>query len=287
MFKKLGSILLGITLLFTITACSDVVETAAAEEGVYVSVDINPSVEFIVDEDDNIVSYNFLNDDAAVLCVDEDFIGMNIEDAIARFLELATAAGYIDIDGNDNAVLITVLGDENDDLVGEIQERVKNRIMRFFAMRYINGQVLTEDFTQADLVAQADELGVTPGKLKLALLAQTVDAELTLDDALEMAVKDLLAIIKVAHQAEMAELTDEELALRQAQKVILMSQFQARLQEHLEANTDLTEEQIEARMAIIRNAVRTESRATWEERLEEWKQRVEERQENTNNSSGN
>ena len=50
MFKKLGSVLLGVTLLLGIAACTDGVETAAA--GVYVSVDINPSIEFIVDEED-------------------------------------------------------------------------------------------------------------------------------------------------------------------------------------------------------------------------------------------
>ena len=153
------------------------------------------------------------------------------------------------------------------------------------AMRYINGEVLTEEFTQEDLIAQAEELGVTPGKLKLALLAQTIDEELLLDDALVMSVKDLLAIVRAEHQAIMAELTDEEIALRQAKKEVLMKRFRAKLTDHVSKNPQLTDEEIEERVNQIRAKKSFESRKTWEERLDEWKQRVEDRQENTTGQS--
>jgi len=291
MFKKLGTILVGVTLLVGIAACTDAVETEAA--GVYVSVDINPSIEFIIDEDDNVVSYNLTNEDAEVICVDIDFVGMNIDDAVELFVELATEAGFIDVDGEDNAVLITVLGDDDDDeLVEGVKDGIRNRVMRFMATRYINGQVLTEDFTQADLVAQANELGVSPGKLKLALLAQLVEGteastatpsaitveEIPIEVYLEMSVKDLLAIVKDQHQADMAELTEEELALRQAKKAVLMAQFRLKLVEHISNNPHLTEDQIEARVEAIRSRATTQTRNSWDERLDDWKQGVEKRQ---------
>ncbi len=288
MFRKLGSVLLGVTLLFGIAACTEsAVEAEAA--GTYVAVDINPSVEFVVDEDDFVESYNLLNEDAEIICSETDFIGMNIEDAVELFVELATEAGFIDTEGEDNAVLITVLGDEETDLeeelTSQLRERIRNRVMRFMATNYINGEVLTEDFTQEDLVTQATELGVSPGKLKLALLAQTIDEELLLDDALAMPVKDLLAMVREAHQEVMDELTEEELALRQQQKVALINQFKQRLEDHVAANPDLTEEQIENRIEAIREHVATETRTTWEERIEDWKERVETRNENNNNES--
>ncbi len=250
MFKKLGTILLSVSLLFGIAACSSAVETEAAE--LYVSVEINPSIEFIVDEDDNVISYNLLNEDAEVLCVDVDFIGMNIDDAVELFVELATEAGFIDVDSDDNEVLITVFGDEKSEIPKLIRERIRNRIMRFMAMNYINGVVLTEDFTQEDLVAQAAELGVAPGKLKLALLAQTIDEELLLEDALAMEVKDLLEIVREHHKEVISEMTDEQLALRRLRKARLINQFRIRWEQRIQNNPNLTEEQIEARIAEIR-----------------------------------
>ena len=250
MFKKLGTILLSVSLLFGIAACSSAVETEGAE--LYVSVEINPSIEFIVDEDDNVISYNLLNEDAEVLCVDVDFIGMNIDDAVELFVELATEAGFIDVDSEDNEVLITVFGDEESEIPKLIRERIRARIMRFMAMNYINGIVLTEDFTQEDLVAQAEELGVAPGKLKLALVAQTIDEELLLEDALAMEVKDLLEIVREHHKEAISEMTDEQLALRRAEKARLINQFRIRWENRIANNPNLTEEQVDARIAEIR-----------------------------------
>lgn len=135
MFKKLGTVLLGASLLFEIAACSSTVETEAAN--IYVSVDINPSIEFIIDENDNVISYNLLNEDAEVLCVDVDFIGMNIEEAVELFVELATEAGFIDVDSEDNEVLITVFGDEESEVPAIVREKIRTRVMRFINLNII------------------------------------------------------------------------------------------------------------------------------------------------------
>jgi len=289
MFKKLGMVLLSVTLLFGIAACTEAPQVEVEAAGIYVAIDINPSIEFIVDEDDNIVSFNLINEDAEVICAGVDFIGMNIEEATALFLELAAEGGFLDVTSDDNAVLITVLGDDETELEEELTEqlklRVRNRVMRFMAMNYINGEVLTEDFTQEDLVAQAEELGVSPGKLKLVLLAQTIDEELVLEEALEMPVKDLLAIVREHHQEVMSEMTEEELALRQEQKEALTQQFKQKLIDHVSSNPNLTEEQIETRVNAINEHKATETRTTWEERAKEWKKRVEQRQEDNGNES--
>ena len=41
---------------------------------------------------------------------------MNVDDAVELFVETATAAGYVDPDGEDNAVLITVITDDDEDV---------------------------------------------------------------------------------------------------------------------------------------------------------------------------
>ncbi len=252
MLKRLGTVVLGITLLLGLAACteSQQVEVEAAE--LYVSVEINPAIEFIVDEEDIVISYNLLNEDAAVICVDVDFVGMNIDDAVELFVQLATEAGFIDVDAEDNEVLITVLGDDADGVPATIRERLRNRVMRYMAMNYINGIVLTEDFTQEDLIAQADELGVAPSKLKLVLVAQTIDEELTLEAGLEMETSELLEILRVNHQEEISQMTPEQLAERRIERARLVNRFRNKLEDRVSNNPNLTDEQIENRIHEIR-----------------------------------
>jgi hypothetical protein len=278
MFKKLGSLLLAVTAIAALAACTDLSNEVS---GYYVSVDINPSIEFIVDEENVVESFIFLNEDAAVLCVDLDFIGMTVDDAIELFIETATEAGYVDPEGDDNAVLITVLGEDGEDeYVEAIKERLRQRVIRHFAKNYINGVVLTEDFTQEDLVAEAEALGVTPGKLKLAYAAIVADDTLVLEDLLEMPVKDILAVVRELHDEEW-----EQYKLEQ------MEQLRSRLQERIDANQDrldqfianhpeLTEEEIDAIIAQRQQQVREETRETWQQRIEQWK----EAREQNNNS---
>lgn len=281
MFKKLVTVALGVAVVLTLAACSDTTLESNASE-IIVGVDINPSIEFIVDENDIVTSFNLVNEDALILCSEIEFIGMNIEDAIELFIQLATEAGFIDIEAEDNAVLFTILGGDEDQLVARLQERIRVRAVSFFARNFINAEIFTEDFTQVDLLAQAEELGINAGKLKLILLAQTYDETLTIEAGVEMAVKDLVAQVRAAQIEVMENLTDEEkLELRQ-QKLALMNQFQHRLQTHLENKTDLTDDEIEAIVNRTQHTIRTTSREQWEEVAETWRNIVNERQKNNN-----
>jgi hypothetical protein len=269
MLKKLGTLVLGLAIVLTLSACSDQVSEVDASE-FYVAVDINPSIEFIVDEEDIVTSYNLVNEDALILCADIDFIGMNIEDAVELFIELATEAGFIDIEAEDNAVLFTVLGGDDEAL-------------RYFARNFINAEIFTEDFTQEDLVLQAEELGITPGKLKLILLAQNYDETLTIEVGIDTPVKDLVAQIRAAQKEIMENLTDEERAELAEQKDALMNQYSNRLENHLQQNTELTDDEIDEIVNRVENTIRTTTREQWEEAAETWRNILEERRQNNSN----
>lgn len=278
MFKKLGSLVLGIAAVFALTACTSAAVDASE---FYVAVDINPSIEFIVDENDIVTSFNLVNTDAELLCFDVDFIGMNIADAIELFIEKATDAGFIDVEAdleNPNAVLFTILGGDSEELVLQLQERIRERASRYFARNYINAEIFTEDFTQADLIAQATELGVSPGKLKLALLAVNYDETLTLEAALELPVKDLVAQLRAVQVELKAEFTNQQKADLLQQRTALMNQFQNRLQTHLENKAELTEDEIDALVNQIMTQERTTTRTSWDNAAEAWRLLVQERQ---------
>lgn len=269
MLKKLSSLVLGLVAVLTLAACTDEMGTVS---GYYVAVDINPSIEFIVDEDENVESFIFLNEDAAILCAELDFTGMNIDDAIELFVQTATEAGYIDPEGEDNAVLITVLGEEDEEPnMEQVRERLQKRILSHFARNYINGVVLTDDFSQEDLVAEAESLGVSPGKLKLAYAAQYSDETLLLEDLLEMPVKDLMAMVRELHAEGWAEFKEEKRAEYQARLQERIERYEDRLEEFKANHPELTEDEINQIVEQRKAEIRENAQQRWEDRVTEWR----------------
>ena len=115
MKKRLISIFIIATLILTaisFTSCSN----AKPEEGVVtrMTVDINPSVEFMIDDQNKIVSVTALNDDGSILIVGEAFVGKTPEEAIEMMVTLASDTGYL-VQGNaeasENTVKISISGD--------------------------------------------------------------------------------------------------------------------------------------------------------------------------------
>ena len=95
------------------TSCSN---KAKPEEGsvTRMTVDINPSVEFMIDDQNKIVSVTALNDDGSILIVGEAFVGKTPEEAVEMMVTLASDTGYL-VQGNaqvtENTVKISVSGD--------------------------------------------------------------------------------------------------------------------------------------------------------------------------------
>ena len=115
MKKRLISIFLLCALFLTaisFTSCSN----AKPEEGsvTRMTVDINPSVEFMIDDQNKIVSVTALNDDGSILIVGEAFLGKTPEEAVEMMVTLASDTGYL-VQGNaevsENTVKISVSGD--------------------------------------------------------------------------------------------------------------------------------------------------------------------------------
>ena len=75
----------------------------------YVQIEVNPRVEFITDKYFNVVSARPINEDAKILLAGVDYLGMDVDEASVDFVDLCAKAGYIDVDGENNAVNITVI----------------------------------------------------------------------------------------------------------------------------------------------------------------------------------
>ena len=112
---RLRSIFLLCATLFvalSLASCSK----AMPEEGsvTRMTVDINPSVEFMIDDQNKILSVTALNDDGSILIVGETFVGKTPEEAVEMMVTLASETGYL-VSGNaqmtENTVKVSVSGD--------------------------------------------------------------------------------------------------------------------------------------------------------------------------------
>ena len=156
MKKRLISIFLLCTLFLTaisFTSCSN----AKPEEGsvTRMTVDINPSVEFMIDDQNKIISVTALNDDGSILIVGEAFVGKTPEEAIEIMITLASDTGYL-VQGNaeasENTVKISVSGDSKyaEQLKKDITEKANDTLKALD----INGKVEKVEALKIDALRQ-------------------------------------------------------------------------------------------------------------------------------------
>lgn len=156
MKKRLISIFLLCILFLTaisFTSCSN----AKPEEGsvTRMTVDINPSVEFMIDDQNKIVSVTALNDDGSILIVGEAFVGKTPEEAIEMMVTLASDTGYLvqgNVEASENTVKISVSGDSKyaEQLKKDITEKANDTLKALD----INGTVEKVEALEIDALRQ-------------------------------------------------------------------------------------------------------------------------------------
>lgn len=78
------------------------------------TVDINPSVEFILDEENRVLSVAALNDDGAILIAGEAFVGKTAEEAVRMVVSISAETGYLvkgELNADENGVTVSLTGD--------------------------------------------------------------------------------------------------------------------------------------------------------------------------------
>lgn len=94
----------------------------------YVQIEVNPKVEFICDKHYKVVSCYPLNNDAEVVISDLNLKGLPIDKASQIFLDECAKTGYLNINGIDNAVNITII----DGITQALDSRVTESVYNYF-----------------------------------------------------------------------------------------------------------------------------------------------------------
>ena len=180
--------------MVSFTGCFGNDTNSTAEASSYMTVDINPSIEFTLDKNNKIVSVTALNDDGAVLVSGSAFVGKTAEEGAKLVVKLATEQGYLvkgEASSTDNEVNIAVTG--NTETAKKIYENVKTKVNKYI-----------EDSGIAAAVKEGEAKGLE--ELRKMAIAMGLDE----DEAAKMDVEALIEYIGESRK-ETAELMSEEL----------------------------------------------------------------------------
>lgn len=205
MKKKLGAVVLSAVMAAStcsLAACDFGGSSSTDDKLAYISLDINPAIELIVDKNDKVISVRRENEDGQVLLYEETGIaGEKIDDAISKITELAVKYGYLD--GN-NKVVDTIVSSGNSDFAAEILNKVNTSITATAAN---SGLTVTTDGEGAySMLRRMEEFkkqfpnnaaiqNMSVQKFKLALSVSET-GEISLDAAVALDDSELIKMLK-------------------------------------------------------------------------------------------
>jgi len=132
----------------------------------YVSLDVNPSIEYSVNMFKRVISVKGVNDDGTEI-IDEIALGnlrnKSIEEAISLTVEEMAREGYLDGEG---AGIVIATSANNMTRAGELAQELENAA-NVACAKANRTAVVNAEAVGKGLVKEAKNLGVTPGKLQI------------------------------------------------------------------------------------------------------------------------
>jgi hypothetical protein len=173
----------------------------------FVTIDINPSVELAVDNNDEVVEVIPLNEDADIMLVNLELEGLTLDEATTEIIDEATEIGYIDEYSEDNTVLVSVVAEEDDERI-ELEEKVLNVVNSHIEKRGIGMLVFTQEVTD-EMKEEAESYGITNGKMLMIDRAVLLNEELDKEELVEMSIKDIQGEIKEVMEERVKQIKQE------------------------------------------------------------------------------
>lgn len=264
--KKTGLILsiIGVLVVASIATLAIVFGGSDLSGYNYVRISVNPKIEFVCDGE-TVIGCNAINEEAAELCCQEDFINKNIEEACSTFVDLCCRAGYIDVDKSDNAVKIDCVSG----LSQSLEVKVYNVIQGYLKDNEILGAVLESANDNETVQAAKDEkVGVDKYTLIQSLL--NLDSSKTLSECKGLTDSQLIELINNAIQLKgnpATDYTEEELT----NKRVLLDINRVKFAKHVESITDESKAEFNKIYTRNQNALRKEVQQSFDTAYDVWK----------------
>lgn len=130
-----------------------------------ISLDVNPSIEILVNQKERVLQVNALNDDAKKVIEGMDFKNSDLNVAVNALVGSMLRNGYIS--ELSNSILISVNND-NPQKSAELQKKLMQEVNALLQTDSFSGAVLSQTVNNnAELKKLADSYGITLGKAQL------------------------------------------------------------------------------------------------------------------------
>lgn len=154
------------------------------ESDARVYLDVNPSIEIEVSEEDRVLAYTALNTDAEAILAELSLEGVELNTAVTAIIGSMYVNGYLTLDSN--SVLVSVDAEENRSKT--LLSHISTRISDMFKNSEMECSVIAQKVTASDeLKALAKENNVSVGKMELVEKLVTELEDLTTEDIGELA----------------------------------------------------------------------------------------------------
>jgi len=158
------------TMTFAVAACFLLISGGSVfayyTPSSYVSLDVNPSIEFSVNIFDRVIKITGVNDDGTEIINEisiDNLKNKNIADAVNLIVDEISKEGYLE---SDDAGIVISTSSEDMDKADELAQKLEASATE--ACEENNAEVtVTAEAVGKKRVDEARELGVTPGKLNL------------------------------------------------------------------------------------------------------------------------
>lgn len=204
MKKKLfaiGALVCAGVMGLSLTACDTTKESEATS---YVTLDINPSIELTLDQENKVISVYGANEDGQVLLYNEEgILNVDVETAVEKITTLAVELGYLD---ENNTVVETSVSSTKEDLANDILSKVNAKVTVTAGDYELNVACDGNGaYSLQRKLAQLKEKypdnaaiqALTPAKFKLVLSA--TETGISVEAAVELDNEELIQLITDAH----------------------------------------------------------------------------------------
>lgn len=191
-FKSILCFVMVVMCTFVLVGCTNEKEKGELSR---VTVDVNPSIELMVDEDKKVISCSALNDDGSIIIAGEAIVGKDVDEATKLIVNLCTETGYIvkgEATVSNNEVSISVSGDS------EYAKKLASEVKQ-------SAQEALDKSGISAVVNEGNALAIA--ELKLLVLNNSTFTE---EEVEAMTEEQLLQALKVS-RLETAELVSEEM----------------------------------------------------------------------------
>ena len=179
----------------------------------YVSLDVNPSIEYSLNVFDRVLSVKGVNDDGENILEDIGQIKIkneSIDKAIRETVNAIAQLGYFPKDSEGGVVI--AVSDKNTDKAEKLSEKLKETVEEIADEEKLDVEVESMAVGEAR-VQEAKSLGVTPGKLnlveKLQKSSENAD-DINIEEWLNKPVKDIMKQTKANKALSKGKESDKE-----------------------------------------------------------------------------